>query len=179
MSKSSTTKGVTRKAHPTRQNTATKVTAKKGRAGRRKTKVTSASASNPYRITAAHTQVPNSLRSLAEMNVAQTRELYERSKNALQAVFESWEKSFGAASQGTFAFNRRLLDIAERNVSRGFDLATNLVEAKNLSDAMQVQANYWRKHFDELSSQAEEVRLLSRKVAAKVTEPLKAQPKTN
>jgi hypothetical protein len=44
---------------------------------------------------------------------------------------------------------------------------------------MQVQANYWRKHFDELSSQAEEVRLLSRKVATKATEPLKAQPKTN
>jgi hypothetical protein len=55
-------------------------------------------------------------------------------------------KSFGAASQGAVAFNRRLLDIAERNVSRGFDLATNLVEAKNLSDAMQVQANYWPKH---------------------------------
>jgi hypothetical protein len=179
MSKSSTTKGVTRKARHTRQNTATKVTAKKGRAAQRKTKVTSASTSNPYRITASDTQVPNSLHSLAEMNVAQTRELYERSKNALRAVFESWEKSFGAASQGAVEFNRRLLDIAERNVSRGFDLATNLVEAKNLSDAMQVQANYWRKHFDELSSQAEEVRLLSRKVATKVTEPLKAQPKTN
>jgi hypothetical protein len=174
MSKSSTTKGVTRKAHHTRENTATKVTAKKGGAPRRKTKVTSARASNPYRITAADTQVPNSFRSLAEMNVAQTRELYERSKNALQAVFESWEKSFGAASQGAVAFNRRLLDIAERNVSRGFDLAKNLVEAKNLSDAMQVQAKYWRKHFDELSSQAEEVRLSSRKVAAKVSGPLKA-----
>ena len=78
-------------------------------------------------------------------------------------VFESWEKSFGAASQSAFAFNRGLLHIAERNVSRGFDLASNLVEAKNLTDAMQVQANYWRKYFAELSSQAEEVRLLSMK----------------
>ena len=179
MRKSSRTKGVTRKAHHTRQNTATKVTAKKGRAAQRKTKITSARASNPYRITAADAQVPNPLRSLAEMNVAQSRELYERSKNALQAVFESWEKSFGAASQGAIAFNRRLLNIAERNVNMGFDLATNLVEAKNLSDAMQVQANYWRKHFHELSSQAAEMRLLSAKTASKVTEPLKAQPKTN
>jgi len=177
MSKASTTKGVTRKARHIRQNTAIKVTAKKGRAAQHTTKVTSPRPSNLYRITAGDAQAPNSLRSLAEMNLAQTRELYERSKNALQAVFESWEKSFGAASQGTVAFNRRLLEIAERNVSRGFDLATNLVEAKNLSDAMQVQANYWREHFDELSSQAEEVRLLSSKVAAKVTEPLKAQPK--
>jgi hypothetical protein len=44
---------------------------------------------------------------------------------------------------------------------------------------MQVQANYWRKHFDELSSQAAEMRLLSAKTASKVTEPLKGQPKTN
>jgi hypothetical protein len=116
MSKSSTTKGVTRKARHTRQNTATKVTAKKGRAAQRKTKVPSASTSNPYRITASDTQVPNSLHSLAEMNVAQTRELYERSKNALRAVFESWEKSFGAASQGAVAFNRRLLDISVMSV---------------------------------------------------------------
>ena len=179
MSKASTTKGVTRKARHTRQNTATKVTAKKGRAAQHTTKVTSPRASNPYRITAADAQVPNPLRSLAEMNVAQSRELYERSKNALQAVFESWEKSFGAASQGAIAFNRRLLNIAERNVNMGFDLATNLVEAKNLSDAMEVQANYWRKHFAELSSQAAEMRLLSAKTASKVTEPLKAQPKTN
>ena len=58
---------------------------------------------------------------------------------------KSWEILWCGQS-GTVAFNRRLLDIAERNVSRGFDLATNLVEAKNLSDAMQVQANYWPRH---------------------------------
>ena len=45
-------------------------------------------------------QVPDSLRVLAESNVAQTRELYERSKNTVQALFESWQKSFGAAAQG-------------------------------------------------------------------------------
>jgi len=151
MSKSSST----RKAHDA------KATAKKGRAAQLKTKIPSASAS--ISITAADTPGSNSVGSLAERNVAQARELYGRSKNGLQMVFESWEKSFGAASQSAFAFNRGLLHIAERNVSRGFDLASNLVEAKNLTDAMQVQANYWRKYFAELSSQAEEVRLLSMK----------------
>jgi hypothetical protein len=45
------------------------------------------------------TQLPNTFRALAETNVAQTRELYERSKNSLQAVLESWQKSFGAVAQ--------------------------------------------------------------------------------
>ena len=46
-----------------------------------------------------HSQMPNTLRVLAERNVAQTRELYEGSKNTIQAVLESWQKSFSAAGQ--------------------------------------------------------------------------------
>ena len=39
------------------------------------------------------TQVPNSMRALAARNIAQTRELYERSMNTLTAALESWEDS--------------------------------------------------------------------------------------
>ena len=42
-------------------------------------------------------QVPDAFRVLAERNVAQTRELYEHSKNTFQAMLESWQKSFGSA----------------------------------------------------------------------------------
>ena len=90
--------------------------------------------------------------------VAQTRQLYERSKNTLQAVIESWEKSFVAAGQGAVALNRKIIDIAERNINTGFDLATSLAGAKNLTEAMELQAAYWRKQFGDLSAQAEEVR---------------------
>src|SRR5262245_23787139 len=54
-----------------------------------------------------HTQVPASMRVLAEMNVAQTRALYQRSANAFEAVFESWEDCLDAAGQGAVAFNRK------------------------------------------------------------------------
>ena len=63
-----------------------------------------------YRKTAAQfeqfvndTQVPEAIRSLAEKNIAQTRERYERSKDALEAVLASWEQSFDAARQGAAA----------------------------------------------------------------------------
>ena len=39
------------------------------------------------------TQVPDSMRALAERNIAQTRELYERFANTLTAALESWEDS--------------------------------------------------------------------------------------
>jgi hypothetical protein len=100
------------------------------------------------------TQVPNTFRVLAERNVAHTRELYEGSKNTLQAVLESWEKSFGAASQGAAALNRRFIDLAERNMNTGFDLAMGVTGARNLAEIMQLQAAYWSKLLREFRNQA-------------------------
>ena len=117
-------------------------------------------------------QVPATLRDLAETNIAQTRELYERSKDTLQAVLASWQKSFGAANQGAVALNLKIMDIAERNISTGFDLAMSLAGAKNASEAMELQSAYWRKQLSRLQTQAEEVRALSTRITANVTEPI-------
>ena len=128
-----------------------------------------------HQIEDLHTQVPASMRALAEMNVAQTRALYQRSANAFEAVFESWEDCLDAAGQGAVALNRKIMDIAERNISTGFDLATRLARAKNPVEAIEMQAAYWRKQFGELRMQAEEVRTLLERVTDSVAEPIKAQ----
>ncbi len=103
---------------------------------------------DPFR----QSQVPDTFRDLAERNVAQARELYEGSKNTLQAVLESWQKSFGAAGQGAAVLNRRFIDLAERNINTGFDLATGLAGARNLAEVMELQATYWRKLLGELQT---------------------------
>ena len=75
----------------------------------------------------------------------QTRELYEGSKNTLQAVLESWQKSFSAAGQNAVALNRKMIAVAERNMDTGFDLAIGLAGARNLGEVMELQAAYWHK----------------------------------
>ena len=124
---------------------------------------------------AGDTEVPEAMRALVEKNISQTRELYERSKDALEGVLESWERSFDAAGQGAVALNRKVIDIAQRNINSGFDLAKSLARAKNLAEAMELQGAHWRKQLDALAAQAEEVRTLSAKVTADATEPIKAQ----
>ena len=89
-------------------------------------------------------QVPDTLRVLAERNVVQTRELYEQSKNTLQAVIESWQKSFGSAGQNAIALSRKLFDAAGRNMDTGFDLAIELAGARNLGEVLDLQAAYWQ-----------------------------------
>lgn len=123
------------------------------------------------------TQVPEAMRALAEKNIAQTRELYERSKDALETVLASWEKSFDAAGQGAAALNRKVIDITQRNINSGFEFAKSLAGAKNLAEAMELQATFWRKELGMLGAQAEEMRSLSTQVTTDVTEPIKAQVK--
>jgi phasin len=123
------------------------------------------------------TYVPEAVRAMAEKTVAQTREVYDRSKDALDASVATFERTFDAAGQGAVAFNRKIIDIAQRNVNSGFDLAKSLAGAKNLSEMVELQAAYWQKLLGALTSQAEEVRALSTKMAAAAGEPLKEQVK--
>jgi phasin len=120
------------------------------------------------------TAVPEGVRALAEKTVAQTRQAYDRSLDAFDASLTTFERSFDAAGQGAAAFNRKIVDIARRNVDASFDLAKSLAGAKNLADMVELQAAYWRKQFDALTAQAEEVRALSTKVTAAAAEPIKA-----
>jgi phasin len=121
------------------------------------------------------TAVPEGVRALAEKAVAQTREAYDHSLDAFDASLTTFERSFDAAGQGAAAFNRKIVGIARRNVDASFDLATSLAGAKNLADMVELQAAYWRKQFDVLTAQAEEVRALSTKVTAAAAEPIKAR----
>ena len=120
-----------------------------------------------------NTAIPESVRALAEKTVDQTREAYDRSTDAFDASVATFEKSFDAAGQGAAAFNRKIIDIARRNLDASFDLAKSLAGAKNLTDMVELQTAFWRKQFSTLTAQAEEVRALSTKVTADATEALK------
>ena len=99
-------------------------------------------------------QVQGTINAIPERSLAQTREAYERSKHTLQAVLASWERSFGAAGQGAIALNRKVIEVADRNVNNAFDLAANLAAAKNFADVMASHATYWRKQFGNLSARS-------------------------
>ena len=155
----------TGKAHRTDRKTASKVVAEKARGTYRKTAAR-------FEEFAYDAQMPELMRALAEKSVAQTRELYMHS---LEAVLESWERFVVAAGQGTVALNCKAIDIARRNINTGFGLAGRLAGAKNLAESMELQATYWRKQLGELADQVGEMRTLSTQVTADVAAPIKAQ----
>ena len=119
--------------------------------------------------------IPEGVRALAEKSVVQTCQVYDRSSDAFDASVATFEKTFDAAGQGAAAFNRKIIDISRRNLNSVFDLATSLAGAKDLADIVELQRAYWQKQFGALASQAEEVRVLSTKITADATEPIKSQ----
>jgi phasin len=130
-----------------------------------------------YRDAAPGIAVPEAVRAMAEKTVAHTREVYDRSKDTLDASLATVERTFDAAGQGAVAFNRKVIDIAQRNVNSGFDLVKSLAGAKDLSEIVELQVAYWQKLLDTLTSQAEEVRAVVTKMATAAGEPLKQQAK--
>ena len=77
------------------------------------------------------TSVPEGVRAMAERD--------DRSKDALDASIATFERSFDAAGRGATAFNRKIIDIAQRNVNSVFDLAKSLAGAKKLTDIVELQ----------------------------------------
>jgi phasin len=121
------------------------------------------------------TAVPESVRALAEKTVTQSREAYERGKDALEEAIDALERSFDAAGQGATAFNRKLIDLAQRNLNSAFDLAKNLAGAKTLGEIVEIQSAFIRHQFDVFANQASEVSALTSKIAADTAEPIKNQ----
>lgn len=127
-----------------------------------------------FRALTVDTAFPEAARAFAEKTVTQTREVYDHSQNALEAALDTMEKSYDAVGQGAAALNRKIIDISQRNLNSGFDLAKSLAGAKNLAEIVELQAAYWRKQLSALAAQAEEVRALSTQVTADTAEPIKA-----
>jgi hypothetical protein len=65
-------------------------------------------------------------------------------------------KFFETANQNAAAINRKVIEITQRNLNLGFDLAKSLAEGiRNPSEIVRLQTRYWRKQFDQLTDQAE------------------------
>ena len=98
------------------------------------------------------TAFSEAVRELAEKSVDQTREAYDRAKDALEAAVDTMARSFDALGHGAAALNRKVIEIAQENVSSGFDLAKNLATARTLAEMVELRATYWRKQLSALSA---------------------------
>jgi hypothetical protein len=71
----------------------------------------------------------------------------EAIRSITEHTYEVVQRTFDVVGQGAAAFNRCIIDLAQRNVISSFDLAKKLTAAKTLPEVVELQVAYWQKQF--------------------------------
>ena len=101
--------------------------------------------------------VPPEMRAIAEKSMEQARKAFDGFVSAAEQATAGFEQKAKAARTGATDVAHKAMSFAEQNVANSFDLAQKLVAAKDISEVVQLHADYVRKQMDVLARQAEEL----------------------
>lgn len=118
-------------------------------------------------------EVPPAVREIAEKSVAQAKEAYSKFKTAAEEATDALEDTYESTRKGVLEFNFKALDAARINTDATFDFIKEIISAKSLAEAIELQTSFTRKQFEALSGQAKEFQELATKLATESGAPLK------
>ena len=102
-------------------------------------------------------EIPTEMRDFAEKSVEQARSAVSTFIQTARKATDTVQTSTKTAElPASVAFSRGL-DFTEQNVTAAFELAQKLVRARDVQEAMQLQAEYVRTQFAAMQSQAKEL----------------------
>ena len=118
-------------------------------------------------------EVPTEMREFAEKSVEQARKAVEGFMGAAHKSVTAAEDATHTAQASARDFGSKTLGYAEANIAAAFDLAQKLVRAKDLQEAMSIQAEFARAQMANLQEQAKEIGGMVQKAAASAAETVK------
>ncbi|MTH99790.1 phasin [Roseibium sp. RKSG952] len=118
-------------------------------------------------------EIPTAFREATEKGIEQAREAYSKVKSAAEDASDLMEDTFETSRQGMVDFNHKAVDAARANVDATFAFIKDMMAAKTLAEAIELQSTFTRTQFDTLSSQAKEMQEIATKFGTDVTAPMK------
>ena len=101
-------------------------------------------------------EVPAEMRDFAEKSVEQARQAMDGFIGAAQKAVDTFEGSANTVQASAKDMTRKTFAYAEQNIQAAFDLAQRMVRAKDMQEAMQVQAEFVRSQFESMQTQMKE-----------------------
>jgi phasin len=101
-------------------------------------------------------EVPPEMREFAEKSVDQARKAIDGFLGAARKTADTIESSATRVQESGKEVATRTFDYAEQNIAAAFDLAQRLVRAKDVQEAMQIQAEFVRSQFASMQNQMKE-----------------------
>lgn len=104
-------------------------------------------------------EIPQQLRELAERNVEQARAAYGQFMDAMVQATGMWSMAMPANSMtsGFKIVQERAVRFAKQNAEAGFALASELANAKDISDVLAIQSRYAQTQMQAYALQAQEL----------------------
>ena len=121
----------------------------------------------------ANLEVPAAMRDIAEKSVNQAKEAYDKIKSATEEATDMIEDSYETTRQNVVEFNKKAIDVAMANTNATFEFMKDLMAAKSMADAVELQTGFTRKQFEALSAQSKDLQELATKAATDATQPIK------
>jgi phasin len=101
-------------------------------------------------------EIPAEMRDFAEKSVEQARRAMDGFIGAAQRTVDTLEGSATTVQASARDMTRKTFSYAEQNIQAAFDLAQRMVRAKDVQEAMQIQAEFVRTQFESMQTQMKE-----------------------
>ncbi len=101
-------------------------------------------------------EVPGEMRDFAEKSVDQARKAMDGFIGAAQRAMDTVQGSTNTMQASAVDLSRRSLSLAEQNLNAAFEHAQRLVRAKDMQEAMQIQAEFVRAQYEAMQNQMRE-----------------------
>jgi hypothetical protein len=104
-------------------------------------------------------EIPQQLRELAERNVEQARAAYGQFMDAMMQATGMWANAIpaNAMTSGFKTVQDRAVRFAKQNAEACFTLASELANAKDVSDVLAIQSRYAQTQMQAYALQAQEL----------------------
>jgi len=114
-------------------------------------------------------EVPAQVREMAEKGVEQARKAYDEFATAASEAASKVETSAETMRNGAVDLNKKALAATEESMNASFDLATNLVKAKDIQEVLELQTKYVQSQMQRFGEVARELGEAATKTAVDAT----------
>ncbi|MEL6297935.1 MAG: phasin family protein [Pseudomonadota bacterium] len=113
--------------------------------------------------------IPPQVREMAEQNITQTRAAYTQFMDMARQAQEMASRSQGQMMQSALDVQAKALQFAERNIEQNFSFASELAQARDLQQYVDIQSRHAQKQMQAFSDQAGELGKMMAEVTQKAT----------
>ena len=112
-------------------------------------------------------EIPEAVRDLAERNIDQARQAYNKFLEMARQAQQTLAHSHDAMSANAMQLQSRAAKFAEENINASFDFAAELAKARDLKEYLEIQTKHAQAQMKTFATQTQELGRLMAEAAQK------------